>query len=108
MIGLVTLDEVKSYLRIDTDAADNDLQEAIYQASAVILDYVKSSRSKIIDDDGELIEGEELQRVKRSTLILVGIFDRVKNGEEEQRYSQGNLPFSVTAFIYTLHTPTIV
>lgn len=108
MIALVTLEEVKSYLRIDGDAADEDLQGAIYQASAVILDYVKSSRSLIIDDAGKPIEGEELQRVKRSTLIFVGIFDRVKNGEEEHRYSQGNLPFSVTAFIYTLHTPTIV
>lgn len=108
MIGLVTLAEVKSYLRIDTDAADQDLQDAIYQASAVILDYVKPSRSEIIDDSGDVIDGEALERVKRSTLILIGIFERVKNGEEEQRYSQGNLPFSVTAFIYTLHTPTIV
>ncbi len=108
MIALVTLDEVMSYLRFDNDATDAELQGAIYQASAVILDYVKGSRSLIIDDDGAVIEGEALQRVKRSTLILVGIFDRVKNGEEEQRYAHGYLPFSVTAFIYTLHAPTIV
>lgn len=108
MIGLVTLDEVKSYLRIDTDAGDADLQDAIYQASAVILDYVKSSRSLIVDDAGKVIEGEPLARVKRSTLILVGIFDRVRNGEEENRYTEGNLPFSVTAFIRTLHAPVIV
>lgn len=108
MIALVTLDELKAYLRVDSDAGDTELENSIFQASAVILDYVKSSRDQIVDAKGNLIEGEPLSRVKRSTLILAGIFDRVRNGEEEQYYTEGNLPFSVTAFIRTLHMPTIV
>ena len=43
-----------------------------------------------------------------ATVILVGILDRVRNGEEENQYQQGYLPFSVTSLIYSLRKPTIV
>lgn len=109
MIEFVTLEEVKGHLRIDTDAGDEDLKLKILSASSVIFDYVQGSRDKLVDQDGKLIDGSsELQRVKMAVLILVGILDRVRDGQEEKNYSAGNLPFSVTALIYSLRSPTVV
>lgn len=109
MIEFVTIEEVKGHLRIDTDAGDEDLHQKILSASSVIFDYVQGSRDKLVDQDGKLIDGSsELQRVKMAVLILVGILDRVRDGQEEKNYSAGNLPFSVTALIYSLRSPTVV
>lgn len=108
MFEFVTLDEVKAHLRIDTDAGDPDLQLKIYSASAAVLDYIQGSRDKVVDDNGDVItDAPELQRVKQATLIFVGILDRVRGGEEENQYKQGQLPYSVTCLIYSLRTPTI-
>jgi hypothetical protein len=109
MIEFVTLEEAKGHLRIDTDAGDDDIKQKILSASSAIFDYVQGSREKLIDKDGVIIDGTaELQRVKMATLILVGILDRVRDGQEEKNYTAGNLPFSVTAHIYSLRAPTIV
>jgi len=109
MIAFVTLEEAKAHLRIDTDAGDDELQQKIYSASASVLDYIQSSRDVIVNDDGDVIEGtNELDRVKMATLLLVGILDRVRNGEEENTYHQGYLPFTVTSLIYSLRKPTII
>ncbi len=108
MLEFVTLDEAKAHLRVDTDAGDEDLQLKIYSASASVYDYIQGSRDKVVGDDGKVIEeAPELQRVKQATLILVGILDRVRGGEEETQYQQGQLPFSVTSLIYSLRKPTV-
>jgi len=109
MIAFVTLDEARNHLRVVTKEGDDDLQQKIYSASAAVLDYIQSSRDILVDDDGNVIEGtNELDRVKMATLILIGILDRVRNGEEESVYHQGYLPFSVSSLIYSLRKPTII
>lgn len=109
MLAFVTLEEAKDHLRIDTDDADDELQLKIYSASAAVLDYIQGSRDVVVNDDGTVNEdAPELQRVKMATLILLGIFDRVRGGEEENTYQQGYLPFSVTSLIYSLRKPTII
>lgn len=108
MLEFVTLSEAKEHLRIDTDDGDSDLQLKIYSASSAVLDYIQGSRDRVIGTDGKVIESApELQRVKQATLILVGILDRVRGGEEESQYKQGELPYSVTCLIYSLRSPTI-
>ncbi|MDQ1214582.1 head-tail connector protein [Pantoea anthophila] len=108
MLEFVTLSEAKEHLRIDTDDGDSDLQLKIYSASAAVLDYIQGSRDRVIGTDGKVIESApETLRVKQATLILVGILDRVRGGEEESQYRQGQLPFSVTSLIYSLRSPTI-
>lgn len=108
MLEFVTLSEAKDHLRIDTDAGDGDLQLKIYSASAAVFDYIQGSRDRVVDDDGNVItDAPELQRVKQATLILVGILDRVRGGEDESQMKQGELPYSVTCLIYSLRKPTI-
>lgn len=111
MIEIVTLSEAKGHLRLDyTDAvADSDLRGKIATATATVLDYIQGNRSLIIDDDGQLIEGSEaLVRVKGAILVFTGILNRTRNGEEDDKYRNGYLPFSVEAIIRTLRKPTIL
>lgn len=109
MLEFVTLEEAKAHLKVDTDAGDDDLQLKIYSASASVFDYIQGSREKVVSIDGEVIAtAPELQRVKQATLMLLGILDRVRSGEEETNYQQGQLPFTVTSLIYSLRKPTVV
>jgi hypothetical protein len=109
MIELVTLDEAKQHLRIDDDYGDTDLTLKIQGGSAAILSYVQGSRQLIVaDNTNALIEGEALSRVKTALLVLLGMLDRNRGGEEEEKLKQGELPFSVSMLIYDLRRPSIL
>lgn len=109
MIKLVTLDEAKQHLRIDDDYGDTDLTLKIEGGSAAILAYVQGSRQLIVAENSEtLIDGEPLSRAKTALLVLLGILDRNRGGEEEEKLKQGELPFSVTMLIYDLRRPSIL
>ncbi|EBV2922121.1 phage gp6-like head-tail connector protein [Salmonella enterica subsp. enterica serovar Oranienburg] len=108
MIELVTLEEAKMHLRIDDDYGDSDLTLKIQGGSAAILSYIQGSRTLVVDDSGNLIEGEPLTRVQTAMLVLLGYLDRNRGGEEEEKLKQGELPFSVTMLIYDLRRPTIL
>jgi hypothetical protein len=108
MIQLVSLDEAKMHLRIDDNYGDPDLQGKIDSGSAAILSYIQGSRDKVVGEDGILIPGEPLSRVKTALLVLLGYLDRNRGGEEEENLKQGELPFSVTMLIYDLRQPTII
>ncbi|HIE3971835.1 TPA: head-tail connector protein [Serratia marcescens] len=108
MIELVTLEEAKLHLRIDDDYGDDDITLKIQGGSAAILAYVQGSRQLIVDDTGKAIEGDPLSRVKTALLVLLGILDRNRGGEEEEKLKQGELPFSVSMLIYDLRRPSIL
>ena len=74
----------------------------------MLLSYIQGSRDKVVDGDGNLIQGEPLLRMQESLLRLLGYLDRNRNGEEEEKLQQGELPFSVTMLIYDLRRPTII
>ncbi|HHB7771272.1 head-tail connector protein [Klebsiella variicola subsp. variicola] len=108
MIELVTLQQAKEHLRIDEGAGDDDLELKIQSGSAALLSYIQGSRELVVSSDGNLIEGETLKRVQGALLILLGYLDRNRNGEEEEKLKQGELPLSVTMLIYDLRRPTII
>lgn len=108
MIELVSLPEIKAHLKIDHDLDDDELTGKIQEASAVLLDYVQASLHKVVDGDGKLIEGNELYRVKAAAMRLVGMLYRNPDLAEKEDLQQGELPFSVSVFIYNLHLPTIL
>lgn len=109
MIELVTLEQAKEHLRIDSDedAGNADLTMKIQAGSAAILSYVQGSRDQIVKPSGDLIEGEPLRRTQTALLMLLGWLDRNRGGEED-KLKQGELPYSVTMLIYDLRRPTIL
>lgn len=111
MAALVTLEEAKSHIYIDDSDNDNDLILKIEASSAIILDYLSqngkpyeldSSGLPELDSSGLPIPRNE---VKMATLLLVG--NLYKDREGNVGWSQGNLPFHVTALIYRLRDPAL-
>lgn len=107
MIELVTLEEVKEHLRVDGDADDAEFTMMIQAGSAALLSWIQGSRSRVVAEDGTLIEGEALSRLRVALLVLIGWLDRNRDGIDEEKLQQGYLPFSVTMLIYDLRRPTV-
>lgn len=108
MIELVTLPEAKEHLRIDDDYGDADLTLKIQGGSAALLSYIQGSKQLVVDEQGKLIEGEPLSRMKTALLVLLGYMDRNRGAEEEQKLIRGELPLAVTMLIYDLRRTTIL
>lgn len=108
MIELVTLAEAKAHLRIDDDYGDADLTLKIQGGSAALLSYIQGSRQLVVDEQGKLIDGEPLSRMKTAMLVLLGYMDRNRGAEEEQKLMRGELPLAVTMLIYDLRRTTIL
>ncbi|HEL8026121.1 TPA: phage gp6-like head-tail connector protein [Escherichia coli] len=108
MTELVTLDMARMHLRMDDDYGDEDLLLKIQGASATLLSWLQEGRSRVVDDDGSLIDGEPLKRVQTALLILLGWLERNRGGEEGDKLSPGELPYSVTMLINDLRKPVIV
>ncbi len=108
MTELVTTEMARMHLRIDDDYGDADLLLKIQGGSAAILSWLQGGRSLVTDDDGNLIDGEPLKRVQTALLILLGWLERNRGGEEGDKLSPGELPYSVTMLINDLRKPVIV
>ncbi|ELM0346639.1 phage gp6-like head-tail connector protein, partial [Escherichia coli] len=100
MTALLTLEEIKAHLRVDHDADDDMLMDKVRQATAVLLAYIQGSRDKVIREDGELIPGEALTRMKGAAMRLTGMLYRNPDLAEREDLVQGELPFSVSVLIY--------
>ncbi|UMR98474.1 head-tail connector protein [Escherichia coli] len=108
MTELVTTEMARMHLRMDDDDGDEDLLLKIQGASAALLSWLQEGRSRVVDEDGALIDGEPLKRVQTALLILLGWLERNRGGEEEDKLSPGELPYSVTMLINDLRKPVIV
>lgn len=73
MIELVTLEEAKMHLRIDDDFGDSDLTLKIQGGSAAILSYIQGSRALVVDESGNLIDGETLTAFRQPCWFFLDI-----------------------------------
>ena len=89
MTALLTLEEIKAHLRVDHDADDDMLMDKVRQATAVLLAYIQGSRDKVIREDGELIPGEALTRMKGAAMRLTGMLYRNPDLAERGRTASG-------------------
>ncbi|EJS0707988.1 head-tail connector protein, partial [Escherichia coli] len=88
MTALLTLEEIKAHLRVDHDADDDMLMDKVRQATAVLLAYIQGSRDKVIREDGELIPGEALTRMKGAAMRLTGMLYRNPDFAEREELIQ--------------------
>lgn len=107
MTALLTLEEIKAHLRVDHDADDDMLMDKVRQATAVLLAYIQGSRDKVIREDGELIPGEALTRMKGAAMRLTGMLYRNRILRSRKNCFR-ELPFSVSVLIYDLRCPTVL
>lgn len=110
---LVTLAQVKTRLRIDSDDADADMEDMIEAASGAVLNYLKSGADYFLDTAGEVIvdtDGDPLgvpAVVQTATLVLVGYFTRYRDENPDGEYEMGYLPKPVMALLYPLRDPAL-
>lgn len=113
---LVTLAQVKSHLRVDTDADDNDLNLKIEAASAMVVDYLKDYEFADFDTAGVILDtaGDPVNvkpHVQIPTLMLVGYLYKERDGSMEfavpNQYGYGYMPVGVTALLYPYRVPTV-
>ena len=110
---LVTLDQVKARLRIDTDASDADLEDMIEGASGAVVNYLKAGADVFLDtagaptvDTGGYALGVP-DEVQTATLLLVGYFYRHRDENPDGEYEMGYLPKPVMALLYPLRDPAL-
>ncbi|ASL59722.1 DNA-damage-inducible protein I [Escherichia coli] len=107
MTALLTLEEIKAHLRVDHDADDDMLMDKVRQATAVLLAYIQGSRDKVIREDGELIPGEALTRMKGAAMRLTGMLYRNPDLASGKTDSGGAAVFC-SVLIYDLRCPTVL
>ncbi|RYF63597.1 MAG: phage gp6-like head-tail connector protein [Comamonadaceae bacterium] len=115
---LVTLEQAKDHLRIDTDAADADLTLKIHAASGAVLTYLKGANrfvqavdadgDPVVDEEGEPVYTEQvIFEVQAATLLMLGYLNKDRDGDGDDQFEPGFLPNPVTALLYPFRTPTL-
>lgn len=121
-MALITTDQALLQIRGGDEVDEDELQEVVDAASAMVLNYLKSaspyvpqidsSGEVVVDSDGD-IEYTTVVRpeVQQAAKMLVGYLwrNRDEGGEGSFRpiFERGYLPMPVTAILYPLRDPAI-
>lgn len=99
---LVSRDQVKRGLRIDTNDFDDELDIQISAASEAIVSYLKAGA------DGFVELGETVpDRVQQATIMLVGYLRKYVDADPDKDFELGYLPKPVIALLYTMRDPAL-
>jgi hypothetical protein len=117
---LVTLEQAKLHLRVDTDDEDEDITLKIEAASAAVLGYIGDAQYDFLDTGGDPLNLDELTEqpairalhvARQATLLMVGEFYRNREPSATdvvpERFGYGYLPRAVVALLAPYRTPTI-
>ncbi|VVE82622.1 head-tail connector protein [Pandoraea sputorum] len=108
---LVTLEQVKSHLRIVHSSDDDDLIGKIHAASAVVVQYLKEGALEFLDSSGRVevdSAGDPVgvpEDVQVATLIMVGYLNKDRDEDSDRAYEMGYLPKPVMAMLYRKRDP---
>lgn len=103
MADLVSLQEVKDGLRIDTDDDDAHLNLMIAAASGRIKAYLDVRANEVIDEEGATTDA----RVKVAAIMLVGYYYRNPDQDPDGDFDVGRLPKPVSSILYQLRDPVV-
>jgi len=120
----VTLARAKQHLNMDHDADDSLITVYIQAASGAVKNYLKSASpyaveldsndDPIFDSSGdpEYVRDsngnkEVRYEVQSAVLLLVGFLYKDRDENPDTAFSQGFLPFPVTALLYPLRDPAL-
>lgn len=118
----VTLQRAKQHLNMDHDADDSLITAYIQAASGAVKNYLKSASAyaieldsddyPVFDSNGDPVyvrnsDGDKEVRfeVQSAVLLLVGYFYKDRDENPDTAFSQGFLPFPVTALLYPIRDP---
>lgn len=110
---LVTVEQVKTRLRIDHDSEDTDLALMIRSASRAVMNYLKMDAEDFYDSAGEFptdSAGEPTdvdEEIQQAALMLVGLFYRDRSGDNRNDWDGTTLPAPVVSVLYPLRQLTL-
>ena len=113
MTMLVSVNDAKYQLRIDSSDDDEGLDLYVKAASAAVLNYIRSGDPAFLDSAGAVIEDSEgiaigvPVDIKTATLYLVGVLYRDRDGEKAKDWEHGYLPTPVVSLLYPYRLPAL-
>ncbi|MFA6063874.1 MAG: head-tail connector protein [Gallionella sp.] len=113
MVMLVTLQQSKDHLRIDTSDGDNDLTLKIHAASAAVLNYIRNGADVFLDSSGEpVLDSNSFPlgipyEVQAATLLMVGYLFKDRDTNADGAYEHGYIPKPVMALLYVHRVPSL-
>jgi hypothetical protein len=117
-MALITTDQALLQIRGGDEVDEDELQEMVDAASAMVLNYLKSaspyvpeidsSGDPVVDSSGDTVYTENVRpEVQQATKMLVGYLWRNRDENADGEFERGYLPMPVTAILYPLRHPAI-
>lgn len=113
MVMLVSLQQAKDHLRLDSNDGDNDLTLKIHAASGAVLNYIRNGADVFTDSSGEPIldsNGTPIGipfEIMAATLLMVGYLWKDRDGDPDGAYTLGYLPMPVMSLLYSYRVPSL-
>lgn len=109
MLTLVTVEQVKAALRIDTTDDDATLALLVGAASNRIVRYLKDRADAVLglDSAGEITSDGIPDEVTVACIMLVGYLYRNPDQDPDGDFERGYLPKPVSSLLYMLRDPAL-
>lgn len=105
MDKLVSLEEVKTGLRIDSTDDDTLLEALILAASSAVVNYLKGQAATVLSNSDSPPETPPV--VKQATVLLVSYLYSNSDSDKDGAFEMGYLPKPVMALLYPLRDPAL-
>lgn len=117
-MALITVDQALLQIRGGDEVDEDELQEMVDAASAMVLNYLKSaspyvpeidsSGETVVDSSDEVVYTTDVRpEVQQATKMLVGYLWRNRDENGDGAFERGYLPAPVTAILYPLRDPAL-
>ena len=112
MFMLVTVDQVRTALKLDSGESDTIIALYISAASRAVVRYLKGQAGTLLTiDSPPNSPPDDLSAVpediQMATILLMGHFYNNPDGDPDHDWEQGYLPRPVTALLYPLRDPAL-
>lgn len=109
---LITLEQAKLRLRVDSDDQDDDISLMIAGASVALLRYLDSAADEFLDSSGDVIVDssgapEIPADVQNACLFLVGSWLRDPDGNDVDKWQPGWMPAPVVSLLASRRVPPL-
>jgi hypothetical protein len=117
-MALITTDQALLQIRGGDEIDEDELQEVVDAACAMVLNYLKSASpyvaeldsagDPVVDSNGDPVYTTTVRpEVQHATKMLVGYLWRNRDENADDAFDRGYLPKPVTAILYPLRSPAL-
>lgn len=117
-MALITTDQALLQIRGGDEVDEDEMQEMIDAASAMVINYLKSaspyepeidsSGEPVVDSNDDPVYTDDVRpEVQQATKMLVGYLWRNRDENVDGAFERGYLPMPVTAILYPLRSPAL-